>query len=293
MQPVYGTQLSLAHHLSNFCRICGGNGGLVNCRLCSMAAHLSCCQDSAGCFVGFEVDTNCKEKGHLVRLIDSGIVGKPKPVIICKRHTHESDFLKSMNLVSLRAKAKMFRGKEEMSLVRLYATEFKNCESPLSGGERLRHDYEALIDALKPYEVAFTKQPSNGSVTKSVKNTWSEKMSSSSTRHECVHCHNTRSLCWYDSPGSRRGEVCHQCFVRIKNNVTLIDTIPDLSRVNSVKLDGSKFGIYDFKPGFDNQRKPKQLPSVEIPAINSGQTVTDQSTRFPSASVTADSHKTS
>ncbi|KAH3666027.1 hypothetical protein OGAPHI_004216 [Ogataea philodendri] len=207
MQPVFGAELSLLKHSGKKCTICGLGGSLTDCSVCGKAMHVTCCQDTPGCSVGFEL---VPDKAFNARVRDHNKPAKPVPRVICRDHLNN-------NLVPLHIGAKL-KGKREVPLLKLFCTELKKTSS-VSSGEYWHKLYEELLHIIgdvKP--VSGLPRVAN---------------------RQCKHCRNTKSLHWYTDDG----DICHQCYVRKQNDEGLIDNLPDVLSLNKVGLDGSKFGI--------------------------------------------------
>ncbi|KAG7892882.1 hypothetical protein KL936_001056 [Ogataea polymorpha] len=222
LQPVFGTELSLLKNTGKECTICGFGGSLLDCKVCQKPMHVTCCLDTEGCAVGFEL---VPDRTLNLKLKDVNRSLRPVPQIVCCSHL-------SPDLVSLRAFGKM-KGKKEQPLIKLYCTELKQNKSTVTGEywHRLCNESLKLIGRNTPrvdLPVPVT--------------------------HECLHCHNTRSLRWYEEAGSQ-GEVCHQCYVRKKNDESLIDVLPDVQSLNRVALNATKFGLI----GLDDKLKDSRM----------------------------------
>lgn len=244
MQPILGTQLACFMNIPRTCTVCGGNsGGLIECKACGQAFHVTCCQDHPGIFLGFYLVEDEQQYAadiyaqkalgpnrRIVRMAEDGRTGHIVPVVLCNSHIIDPS-RKSFDgnrLYTLRARVYLMSSNyepdsDEIPLIKAFCISAKKDDKQLHGGELRRYTYEKMLQV-------YNERTHNG---EEIKNTQSQQsvinINEFDKCYKCIYCHNGNTIKWHDN--SQGAKVCHKCFIRLQKHLPLFDKIPDLSDV--------------------------------------------------------------
>ncbi|GMM35565.1 DNA-binding E3 ubiquitin-protein ligase [Saccharomycopsis crataegensis] len=278
LQGAVNMPLALLKNEFRFCDICNIKSGVLKkCMLCQNAVHLTCAQDSSNYFIGFRIIPELEFKDYsnilddgkskkLVKILSTGVVGVPEPVLICNDHPKDQnngDLFK--NVFPLREKAVWISndaGKttpQKAPIMKLYADGYMQWKGGIQG-PALRYYEQALIK--EEYRKGQVGETGNGSskarwigkdpATSSIFLDDRSKLGSLSDHPQsCSTTEVTSKYCgiisndnWWESDDAAEGETetansgCGFC------EKTSSEKTP-FKKLNYLKLEDNAYGIVD------------------------------------------------
>ncbi|CDK26454.1 unnamed protein product [Kuraishia capsulata CBS 1993] len=224
LQPIKGIEETLLQNVGKTCWACQTHGGsLTRCSLCPKNLHVTCALDIPGSVVKLIINTDVKDKTSL-RVSGRGLVGKPRPAIVCNDHSAEE--LSQLNLVNFRDMATRGKQGESKTLIEWYMED--------------KADHEGLMGPKSRAAQYLRLQKINAELAPVVSIKSEDEQPKGTT--SCGKCGTHLAFRWYNSENDLK--LCHLCHSRASSEEEGDDIeIPNLLTAIRAPLNGSKFGI--------------------------------------------------
>lgn len=232
LQPVFGAHAVGVKNIFQVCEICSTYGGAIpQCEFCKRKAHVTCALDYDW-KIAFKLTPIFESaKGDIVKMKDTGAVGKINPIIYCDAHERtdqQCDFSNIYDSNELATRSNLAND-EYFTLLQLYLSDNGKLILNETGASLLKKSYNAMRKSFE--ELA---SGSNDSIVEEI-----EALKSQLKSPRCTECFKTTSLVWH--PNKTEGEMCHLCYSK-KHNLLKDDVeVPDLTTVDNSKFDALTF----------------------------------------------------